>query len=98
MEGITINGLPLMTTDALSSRWGIEDLDVYYAECVVGGPGAFVLPVHDWADFPAAIKRKLVLEISGLSPPRPLLRRVNGYNCRVGEELWERNRMIFSEP
>ena len=24
---------------------GIDDLDAYYADCVIGGPGAFVLPV-----------------------------------------------------
>ena len=63
-KGIIINGLPLMTTDG-PSRWGIDDLDVYYERCVVGGPGAFVLPVTDWADFPMAVRRKLILEIAG---------------------------------
>jgi hypothetical protein len=99
-EGITINGLPLMTMDAFSSRWGIEDLDVYYTRCVIGGPGAFVLPVHGWDAFGEAVKRKLLLEIAGLkprvmqaqyAPPAP-------YDCLVGEKLWERNRGIFDYP
>jgi len=32
-KGIVINGLPLMTFDALSGFWGIPDLDVYYRNC-----------------------------------------------------------------
>ena len=44
------------------SRWGIEDLDVYYVACVITGPGSFSLPVYDWEDFPMAVRRKLVLE------------------------------------
>lgn len=95
--GITINGLPLMTTDALSERWGIPDLDRYYRECVIGGPGAFVLPVHDWAAFARAIKRKLILEIAGVrTSPRVIP--ASGYNCRVGEEIFERNMREFYVP
>ena len=47
-RGIVINGLPLMTQDDFSSRWGIEDLDAYYRDCVIGGPGAFMIPVSTW--------------------------------------------------
>ena len=59
-----INGLPLMTWDE-TSLWGISDLDVYYQNCVIGGPGAFVIPVLAWEDFPMAVRRKLVLELAG---------------------------------
>lgn len=98
-EGITINGLPLMTTDALSEMWGIPDLDVYYTECVIGGPGSFVLPVYSWADFAPSIQRKLVLEISqNAAETRPQLERVSAYDCFIGEKIMERNRAIFSEP
>lgn len=98
-DGIVINGLPLMTRDAFSDRWGIPDLDAYYKECVVGGPGAFVVPVLEWADFPEAIKRKLVLEIAGKAPPaQPRIHAAQSYNCRIGEEIWQRNRFLFSEP
>lgn len=101
-RGITINGLPLMTQDALSELWGIPDLDVYYARCVIGGPGAFVLPVVGWDAFPAAVKRKMVLEIASLpASPAPQIIRAQSappYNCMVGEQLWERNRRYFDIP
>ena len=44
-QGIVINGLPLLTQDGLWSLWSIDDLDVYYRDCVIGGPGAFVVPL-----------------------------------------------------
>jgi hypothetical protein len=98
-DGLIINGLPLMTQDAFSERWGIPDLDIYYENCVIGGPGAFVLPVLTWDAFQDAVKRKLLLEIAGALPPRPLQpQKVAGYNCRIGEEIWERNMRMFSEP
>ncbi|MEL7163865.1 MAG: DUF1194 domain-containing protein [Pseudomonadota bacterium] len=97
--GITINGLPLLTRDdSLFSRWDIPDLDAYYRACVIGGPGAFVLPVTDWSEFEAAVRRKLVLEI-GTGPT--LLWHAQStapYNCRIGEEIWDRNRALFAEP
>jgi hypothetical protein len=66
-QGITINGLPLMTHGSdVFARWSIPDLDAYYTACVIGGSGAFVLPVTDWAEFESAVRRKLVLEIAGL--------------------------------
>ena len=98
-DGLVINGLPLMTQDILSERWGIPDLDIYYENCVIGGPGAFVLPVLSWDAFEAAVKRKLLLEIAGHVPqPRADLQQVEGYNCRIGEEIWNRNMRMFSEP
>ena len=69
-QGIVINGLPLMTRDTFGGMWHLDDLDAYYAACVIGGPGAFVLPVHDWSEFPAAVRRKLVLEIAGARAAR----------------------------
>ncbi len=99
-QGITINGLPLMTSDALSSRWGIPDLDVYYEACVIGGPGAFLIPVTRWEDFGDAVRRKLVMEIAG-QPPRIIraqMRQRPDYNCLIGEEIWQRNMDIFMEP
>lgn len=100
--GVTINGLPLMTQDALSSLWGIPDLDAYYQNCVIGGAGAFLIPVDGWAQFPAAVRRKLVLEIAGLTPPAPdrLIKAQARapYDCLVGEGIWQRNRSYFAEP
>src|SRR5262249_36210222 len=39
--GITINGLPIMLKRPNSFTMDIENLDVYYEDCVIGGPGAF---------------------------------------------------------
>ncbi|TIL96857.1 MAG: DUF1194 domain-containing protein, partial [Mesorhizobium sp.] len=41
-------------------------LDQYYAQCVIGGPGSFVLPIYAAAEFSTAIRRKLLLEVSGI--------------------------------
>jgi hypothetical protein len=110
-KGITINGLPLMTHGSDSfARWSIPDLDAYYTACVIGGTGAFVLPVTDWAGFEDAVRRKLVLEIAMLpetgpeimpeTQPEQIYRAQARapYNCLVGEQIWERNRDIFALP
>lgn len=101
-KGIIINGLPLMTDDGLSNVWGIPDLDIYYERCVIGGPGAFVIPVRGWAQFPGAVQRKLVLEIAGL-PATPRLikaqaRQLPPYDCLVGEKMWRDRRSFFDIP
>jgi hypothetical protein len=69
-QGITINGLPIITYDYGNGDWGIyyPEIDQYYLNCVVGGPGAFALPAHGFEDFGVAVRRKLVLEISGIVP------------------------------
>jgi hypothetical protein len=92
-RGIIVNGLPLMTREGLGSMWHLEDLDQYYRHCVIGGPGAFVVPVLKWSNFPEAVRRKLVLELAGGPAPRPPEARViraqaDGYDCLVGEKMW----------
>lgn len=98
-QGITINGLPLMTNGGLTSPYDVTELDRYYRDCVIGGPGAFLIPVNSWSQFPEAIRRKLVLELAGASSPewarleaeRPPLRLVQeegGFDCLVGEKMW----------
>lgn len=42
-----------------------DNLDVYYEDCVVGGPGAFVIPMRERKQFIEAPRAKLVTEISG---------------------------------
>lgn len=98
-HGVTINGLPLMTNMGPAGRFDIEDLDDYYANCVIGGPGSFSIPVTDWADFPEAVRRKIVLELAG--PWSPTWRRYAAkevevvrvsthaeYDCLIGERRW----------
>jgi hypothetical protein len=47
------------------SYWDIEDLDLYYRDCVIGGQGAFMVPVRERHQFAEAIKTKIVREIAG---------------------------------
>lgn len=84
---MVINGLAIM----LRPSDAPDGLDKYYADCVIGGPGAFVLPVHKIEDFAIAVRRKLVLEISGLSLPatvREIAGDVPAADCLVGEKQW----------
>ncbi|TIP34631.1 MAG: DUF1194 domain-containing protein, partial [Mesorhizobium sp.] len=101
-QGITINGLPLMTRSGFSGAFDVENLDRYYSDCVIGGPGAFMIPVNDWTQFPEAIRRKLVLELAGPAspqwaeeeaahPPIVLADDRRAADCLVGEKMW-RNR------
>ena len=46
----------------------IDNLDIYYEDCVIGGPGAFVIPIRERDQFKEAIRTKLVLEIAGRTP------------------------------
>ena len=50
------------------------DLETYYQEHVIGGPGSFVLAATDYVDFARAIKLKLIREILGgfVAERRPL--------------------------
>jgi len=73
-RGITINGLPILN-DRIQP-WGFgtpreENLDVYYSENVIGGPGAFMIAAESFEDFRAAILSKLIREIAERSvlPP-----------------------------
>ena len=61
-QGIVVNGLPVM--DDMANGY-FQDLDKYYAGCVTGGRGAFVVVVKSYRDYAAAMRRKLILEISG---------------------------------
>ncbi|MEP3846392.1 MAG: DUF1194 domain-containing protein [Paracoccaceae bacterium] len=99
-QGITINGLPLMTYDPNGpyARWGIPDLDAYYRACVIGGPGAFVIPVSDWDNFADAVRRKLVLEIAQAPLPVWRVQSQTSYNCRIGEDIWQRNMDLMTLP
>ncbi len=96
--GITINGLPLMLRGAADiAKYGFR-LDDYYADCVIGGPLAFSLPVSSWNQFTQAVRRKLVLELSAAAPTlwrasgtRSLARdgsTATAAECSVGERIW----------
>lgn len=65
--GITINGLPILNDRP--NPWGgpsPANLDLYYRDNVIGGPGAFLVPALSFDSFADAILSKLLLEISGI--------------------------------
>jgi hypothetical protein len=89
--GITVNGLPIMLKRPNPGTMDIENLDVYYEDCVIGGPGAFVVPIHERKQFIEATRTKLVLEISGREPaPRvvPASAEKPRISCTIGEKRW----------
>jgi hypothetical protein len=55
-DGITINGLPILTEEP----W----LETYYTLYLIGGPGAFVIVAQDLDSFADAMRRKLVTEVT----------------------------------
>ncbi|WP_425504185.1 DUF1194 domain-containing protein [Roseibium litorale] len=71
--GVTINGLPLMMKSSSNAWQAMLNLDQYYEDCVIGGPGSFTIPVRSKEGFADAIKMKLVMEIAGLQMQRPLV-------------------------
>ena len=54
--GVIINGLPILALE--------PDLDKYYFDQVIGGPGSFMIPAESYEKFAEAVLRKLVLEIA----------------------------------
>jgi hypothetical protein len=57
-DGIGINGLPILTVE--------PGLDRYYRDYVIGGPGAFMIPVNDYDNFADAVLKKLINEIAAI--------------------------------
>lgn len=66
---VVVNGLPVIARDGSTGVMRAEiDLDLYFENNVITGPGAFVLPARTEDEFRQAILRKLVIEIAGLQP------------------------------
>ena len=91
-KGITINGLPIMVKEPSYSTMDIENLDWYYEDCVIGGPGSFVVAIKDREKFREAIRSKLLLEVAGRTPERPLIPVAENeprVSCLIGEKMWQ---------
>jgi hypothetical protein len=74
------------------STMDITDLDVYYEDCVIGGPGSFVVAIKDREKFKEAIRTKLVLEVAGRTPERwviPVSSKEPRVSCMIGERIWQ---------
>ena len=91
-RGITINGLPILLKRPSPATMDIENLDVYYEDCVIGGPGAFVIPIKERDQFREATRTKLVLEIANRQPPVriiPAAASAPRVSCLIGERMWQ---------
>lgn len=91
-KGITINGLPLMLKETGFGFLDIPNLDQYYEDCVIGGPGAFIVPARGRAQFVDAIRRKLLLEIATIKPETPKFIPAASpprVSCTIGEKMWQ---------
>jgi hypothetical protein len=91
-KGIVINGLPIMVKEPSYSTMDIDNLDWYYEDCVVGGPGSFVVSIKDREKFKEAIRTKLLLEVAGRVPERRVVHvaeRDPRVSCLIGEKIWQ---------
>jgi len=91
-KGITINGLPIMVKEPSYSTLDIDNLDFYYEDCVIGGPGSFVVAIKDRDKFKEAIRAKLLLEVAGKTPGRrvvPVAEKEPRVSCMIGEKIWQ---------
>ena len=91
-KGIIINGLPIMVKEPSFSTMDIENLDWYYEDCVIGGPGSFVVAIKDREKFREAIRSKLLLEVAGRTPQRPVVPVADKeprMSCLIGERIWQ---------
>jgi hypothetical protein len=94
-QGITINGLPLVGIRQWLGPADIKDLDIYYNDCVIGGPDSFMIPITDTKNFVEATRTKLIREVAALPAPsqgEPKVQRIETteprISCTVGESLW----------
>ena len=91
-KGIVINGLPIMVKEPSYSTMDIDNLDWYYEDCVIGGPGSFVVPIKDREKFKEAIRTKLLQEVADRAPPRrvvPVAEKEPRISCMIGEKIWQ---------
>jgi Protein of unknown function (DUF1194) len=91
-KGITINGLPIMVKEPSYATMDIDDLDIYYEDCVVGGPGSFVVSIKDRDKFKEAIRTNLILEVAGRTPEHrilPVAGKEPRIPCTIGEKIWQ---------
>ncbi|MCR6732870.1 MAG: DUF1194 domain-containing protein [Afipia sp.] len=91
-RGVTINGLPIMSKETNYATMDIENLDIYYEDCVIGGAGSFVVPIKTREKFKEAIRTKLVMEVAHRVPELsvvPAATREPRVSCTIGEKIWQ---------
>lgn len=91
-KGFVINGLPIMLKAPVGGGMDIEGLDIYYEDCVTGGPGSFVIAIKERDKFKEATRTKLLQEIAA-TPPEPRIVPASSsqprISCLIGEQIWQ---------
>jgi hypothetical protein len=89
--GITVNGLPIMLKRPYKGTMDMDNLDEYYEDCVIGGPGAFVIPIREREKFIEATRTKLILEVAGRQPDPQIVPTASRarVSCTIGERMWQ---------
>src|ERR1043165_9029499 len=91
-KGVIINGLPIMVKEPSYSTMDIDNLDFYYEDCVIGGPGSFVISIKDREKFKEAIRTKPLMEVAGRMPEKmPVAEKEKEprVSCLIGEKIWQ---------
>lgn len=89
--GIVINGLPIVLKRASGYGWGdIANLDRYYEDCVIGGPGAFMVAIKSRDQFVPATRSKIIREVADLGARDVQYAQNAGpkSDCMVGERMY----------
>jgi hypothetical protein len=69
-KGVTVNGIVVLDETLLSgdgSPYQTTELERYFRDNVIGGPGAFVMVAQDFSAFGKVILNKLIAEIAALT-------------------------------
>jgi hypothetical protein len=91
-KGITINGLPIMLNRPNFGGVDLANLDVYFEDCVIGGPGSFAIAIREREKFKEAIRTKLILEVASRTPEArivPAAASAPRVSCTIGERMWQ---------
>lgn len=94
--GVVINGLPIVIKRGWTSPYDVDNLDDYYRDCVIGGPGSFMLTITEKEQFAPAIKQKILRELASPTQNDITATPARGEtDCTMGErqwrQQWERN-------
>ncbi|CAN1485034.1 vWFA domain containing protein [Rhabdaerophilaceae bacterium] len=90
--GVVINGLPIvLQRGGFRSPYDVDGLDDYYRDCVIGGPGSFMIVINERDQFAPAIKQKILREIAQSSQNDVTAPARGNSDCRAGEQQWQRN-------
>jgi hypothetical protein len=89
-RGVTINGLPILLK--VPDRRENATIDAYYRDCVIGGSGAFMIPIRERGRLLTETRNKIVREIAGMAMPGVPIEPVRGQprtDCDTSESLWD---------